>query len=402
LSWYAQDTVKIRPRLSTTFGLRYQFEINPNSARNLRPRLGLLWSPDKKEKWTIGIRAGLFTGWDTPTRVIEVNRLNGSRQHEYTVYSPNYNDPLTPVANSIQVTTRNQFSRSFGQIPNFQIDARLAHEFGHHWSAQLEYGFGSEWEGFRILNINAPMVASSIGVAPNPTAALLAPRPLAPNENIMQYQNYGHYRGAMYIANVKQSSMKRFSLDATYWYLDFMGDNMTPQSTYSEHGESGRPDWMRRGGVSVLGVLQLPGKIEFDSQFSAMPGLPYTITTGTDANGDGNFNDRPSYASASGSGVYNTPYGLMTVNTVNGNVPANSGTMPGWEIHFAPNLRRVFTLNPRDKDHPLTLAFNARSSNVLNHTNVTAVNTVLSSGTVSQPNAAEPARRVEFGMRFEF
>jgi hypothetical protein len=402
LSWYAQDTMKIRPRLSATFGLRYQLEFKPDSTRNFRPRLGLLWSPDNKEKWTIGVRAGLFTGWDTPAHVTEADRLDGRRQLEHTVYSPSYKDPLDPTSGAIQVTTRNQFSRSFGQIPNFQFDGRVAHEFAHHWSGQLEYGFGVEWEGFRIININAPMVPSSVGAAPNPTAALLAPRPLAPNENIMQYQNYGHYRGAMYIANVKQNSYKRFNLDATYWYLNFLGDEMTPQSSYSNHGESSRPDWMRRDGITALGVLQLPGKVEFDGQFSAMPGLPYNITTGTDANGDGSFNDRPSYASAPGVGVYSTPYGLMTVNTVNGNVPDNSGTMPGKLIHLDPNIRRTFALNPKDKDRPLTLAFTARSSNVLNHTNVTSVNTVLSSGTVGQPNAAEPARRFELGMRFEF
>ena len=402
LSWYAQDTMKIRPRLSATFGLRYQLEFNPDSARNLRPRFALLWSPDKKEKWTIAVRGGLFTGWDTPARVTEVHRLSASRQTEYTVYSPSYSDPLVPVPGSIQVTTRNQFSRSFGQIPNFQFDGRVAHEFAHHWSSQLEYGFGAEWEGFRIVNINAPMVPNSVGMAPNPSAALLAPRPLAPNENIMQYQNYGHYRGAMYIANVKQNSYKRLSLDATYWYLNFMGDEITPQSSYSEHGESSRPDWMRRGGISVLGVLQLPGKVEFDTQFSAMPGLPYNITTGTDANGDGSFNDRPSYASTPGPGTYSTPYGLMSVNTVNGNVPDNAGTMPGWVLHFDPNMQRVFALDPKDKDHPLTLTFHARSSNLLNHTNVTAVNTVLSSGAVGQPNAAGPARRVELGVRFAF
>jgi hypothetical protein len=404
LSWYAQDTMKILPRLSATFGLRYQLEFNPDTARNFRPRLGFLWSPDKKGKWTIGARAGLFTQWDTPADVTEVNRLNGIRQLQYTVYSPSYSDPLVP--GSIQVSTRNQFSPVFGQSPGFQFDGRVAHEFAHHWTAQLEYGFGADWEALRLININAPMVHSEIGVAPDPATALLAPRPLVANENIEQYQSYGHSRGGMYVANVKQNSYKRFNLDATYWYLDFIQDSgdsgQTPQSSYTNRGEASRPNWMRRGGIAVMGVLQLPGKIELDTQFEAMPGLPYDITTGTDANGDGNFNDRPSYASAIGSGVYSTPYGLMTVNTVNGNVPGNSGTMPGMVIHLDPNLRRVFVLNSKDKDHPRTVVFNARSSNLLNHTNVTAVNTVLSSGTVGQPIAAESARRFELGLRFEF
>ncbi len=401
VSLYAQDVMKILPRLSLTFGLRYQFEVHPNTFPNFRPRLGLLWSPDKNAKWTIGAHVGLFTTWDTPTNLIEVERLNGTRQLQYTVYSPNYTTPLVPVPGAIQVSTRNQFSPGFGQSPDFQFAARVAHEFPHNWTAEVEYGFGADWQSLRVININAPQVRPSTGSAPDPTAALQAPRPIAPNENIMQYQTYGHSRGAVYTLNVKQSSYKRFNINAKFWYLDFSENPQTPQSTYSAQGDSGRPDWMRRGGLSVLGVLQLPFKIELDSQFSAMPGLPYNITTGTDANGDSTFNDRPSYASVLGTGVYNTPYGLMTANTVNGTVPYNAGTMPG-VINLDQNLRRTFLLNPRDKDHPKTLSLNARSANVLNHTNVTTVNTILSSGAVGQPIAASPARRLELGARFEF
>lgn len=401
VSIYGQDTMKVLPRLSVTFGLRYQLEIHPNSFPNFRPRLGFVWSPDKQSKWTIGAHVGLFTIWDTPANLTEVERLNGNRQRQYTVYSPNYGNPLIPVTGSIQVGTRNQFSPGVGQSPDFQVAARVAHEFPHHWTAQFEYGFGADWESFRVINVNAPNVADSVGVAPDPTAALLAPRPIAPNENIMQYQTYGHSRGAVYTVNVKQNSYKRFNLNANFWYLDFEENPQTPQSTYSAQGDSGRPDWMRRGGISVLGVFQLPYKIELDTQFSATPGLPYNITTGTDANGDGIFNDRPAYASAHSAGVYNTPYGLMTANTVNGNVPYNTGTMPG-VIHLDPNIRRTFVLNPKDKDHPKTLSLNARGANVLNHTNITTVNTILSSGTVGQPIAAGPARRLELGARFEF
>lgn len=401
LSLYAQDVMKVSQHLSLTAGLRYQVERTPDSFANIFPRIGLSWSPDKKGTWVFGLRTGLFSGWDNPARVTEVYRLNGTRQQQTTVYSPSYGNPLTPVAGSIQVGTRNQFSPSFRQIPSLQFDARIAHEFPHHWAAQLEYGFGGEWQTFRIVNINAPLVAGSIGVSPDATAALLAPRPLASNMNIMQYQNYGHDRGAKYVASLTQNSYKRFSLNATYWYLDFIDSPQTPQSSYSSRGESSRPNWMRRGGISVLGVFQLPYKVEVDTQFSATPGLPYNITTGTDANGDGNFNDRPSYAFAPGTGVYSTPYGLMTTNTINGNVPNNAGTTPGI-INLDPNIRRTFTLNPKDKDHPKTLSLNFRSANVLNHTNVTTVNTVLSSGIVGQPIAAGPARRLELGARFEF
>ena len=90
----------------------------------------------------------------------------------------------------------------------------------------------------------------------------------------------------------------------------------------------------------------------------------------------------------------------MTANTVNGNVPRNLGTMPSlWR--WSSDLSRAFVLNPRDKDHPLNLTFNARAANLLNHTNSTGVNTVLSP-TIGQPISAEAARRIELGARFAF
>jgi len=48
------------------------------------------------------------------------------------------------------------------------------------------------------------------------------------------------------------------------------------------------------------------------------------------------------------------------------------------------------------------MTLNARSANLLNHTNVTAVGTVVSSSNFGQPISAETARRVEVGARFAF
>lgn len=75
--------------------------------------------------------------------------------------------------------------------------------------------------------------------------------------------------------------------------------------------------------------------------------------------------------------------------------------MPG-VVHLDINLNRSFTLNPGDKEHLRTITLNARSTNLLNHANVTAVNTILSSNAIGRPVAAETARRFELGVRFVF
>jgi hypothetical protein len=70
-------------------------------------------------------------------------------------------------------------------------------------------------------------------------------------------------------------------------------------------------------------------------------------------------------------------------------------------LHLDTTLSRAFVLNGRDKDHPRTLELSARGVNLLNHTNVTGVNSVLSTS-FGEPVAAETARRLEFGGRFSF
>jgi len=405
LGLYAQDTIKLTPGLTIATGLRYQMQTSPGSFANFAPRLGISWSPDKKQTWVFHLRAGIFPGPNDRTIATEVYRLNGIRQQQATIYSPSYEAPLTPVPGSIRVTTVNEFAHSFYQTPSFQAHFSVEHDFPHHWHPQATVFWGNDWGRARIRNVNAPLVASTIGVAPNPIAALLAPRPGPSNENIMQYQNSGHLAGTIVVVGLSQHSYKRFGFSATYKYENVKsdgGDNInSPQSSFSDRGESARVDWWKTNNFTLFGNVTLPYKLELSSQFDTHSGVPYNVTSGTDSNGDGNFNDRPSYASAPGPGVYSTRFGLITTNTVNGNVPRNLGTMPQ-VVHLDSNLSRAFTLNPNDKDHPRILTFNVRSANLLNHTNVTAVGTVVSSSTFSQPLSAETARRVELGVRFTF
>ena len=148
-------------------------------------------------------------------------------------------------------------------------------------------------------------------------------------------------------------------------------------------------------------VVTLPHKVEFSSYFNWQPGIPYDIITGTDANGDGTFNDRPSFTTVPGPGVYSTRFGLLSTNAVNGDVPYNLGRLP-YLIQFGANLSKAFQLNPANKDNPRLLTFNIRAANVMNQTRVTAVGTVVSSPNFGQAITAEDGRRIELGARFSF
>ncbi len=67
------------------------------------------------------------------------------------------------------------------------------------------------------------------------------------------------------------------------------------------------------------------------------------------------------------------------------------------------NLQRAFLLTRNAKaDHQQTLTLNLRSSNVLNHLNVTGVGGVLGSPLLGVPFSADNGRRIEAGARYSF
>lgn len=406
LALFAQDTVKLMPHFTVAAGFRYQIQTTPSSFANYAPRVGISWSPDKKETWVFHLRVGLFHQPNLPAYATDVYRLNGARQQETTVYLPEYSDPLSLGSGAIAVNTLEQFPETLHQMSSLQTQSRIEHNFKGGWHAAATYYLSSDWSRLRIRNINAPLVQSSVGAPPDPIAVLRAPRPIAPDENILQYENSGHLDGGVLVAG-GGSNGKRFDFNVDWVHLNMKTDTastptiISPQSSYSEHGESSRADWQGENRVYANADLHLTYKVEFSTVMDSVSGERYNITTGTDANGDGEFNDRPSFASSPGPGVYSTRYGLLTTNTVNGNVPRNFGAMTA-VLHVDANLSRTFQLNPKNNEHLRTLTFNARSSNLVNHTNVTAVNTVLSSGTLGQPLTAETARRVELGLRFSF
>ena len=398
---FAQDQWSVRPNLSLALGLRYALQTSPASFGNLVPRVGIAWSPDHKQRWVIHVRGGLFSSPVTPDVTTEAYRLNGVRQTQTLLYSPSFTQPLVPTPSTIAVATTRQFAPNLGQTWSFQSQFGVEHELPQHWHAQANLFDAQAWGTLRSRNINAPLVSNST------TNPLLAPRPIAPGKNIFQFEQSGHLHGQVVFLGVDQHSYKRFGIFLGYLYFNLKTDadsaTLFPQNSYSDRGETARASWESTHRLFAIGQLNLPAKLSLTSQFDASSGDPYNVVTGIDNNGDGVFNDRPSLTAQPGTGTYQTPFGLLNTTGINGSLGRNVGTMPAL-IHLDSNLSRTFELHSHglSPDRHQSLTLNARSANLLNHTNVTTVGNVVGSPTFTQPLAAEAARRVEFGIRYTF
>ena len=338
-----------------------------------------------------------------PSLALEAKRLDGVHQTERMIYSPFYSNLSQITPESVQILEAHTLSSGLAQTPSLQSGIGIEHDFPHHWHVQSNLYTGESWKGVRSRNINAPLVASqqSLTLA----QALAAPRPLIANQNIFRTEDTGHLSGHAFFIALDQHSYKTFSFFLGYLNFNFHNDTAGSegfaQSAYSNQGESGRPDWQTSQRVFLYGMLKLPKSLALSGMLDASSGQPWNAITGSDNNGDGVFNDRPSWDNGTDANSYHTAFGRMSIDKTNGTAPRNIGTLPA-QYHLNLNLSRSWTLEHGMRGHPWTTTLNLRGTNIGNHTNVTGVSTVASSPEFAQPTSAESARRTEFGVRVSF
>jgi Carboxypeptidase regulatory-like domain len=391
---FIQDDWNVGHSVHIASGLRYYLQNNPTVLNSITPRLGIVWSPSKKGTWTLHAHAGMFAGRYGKGDQSEVQRMDGVNRITSTIYNPLYGDPFsgaTPI-HSIREFSPHISNLTWG-AENIGGTRTLPHGF----NLSADYYIGRIWNFTRSSNINSPLNDNPVG-----------PRPGPPNLNILQMQNSGQGRVNATFIGIEQHTMKRvqfFFGGVRVNLIDDTDDNefSTPQSSTSNVGEfahrTGQPVWNLFGNAT----FKLPSGLQLSGNFHGGGDAHYNITTGFDNNGDGNFNDRPQYATPGTAGALATPYGLLVANGGTAGVfPRNKGVMP-WTFYLDTNLQRAFKLTRNAKaEHPQTLTVNLRSANVLNHTNVTAVGGVLGSPLFGVPYAADNGRRIEAGLRYSF
>ncbi len=392
-AFFAQDSWKVKPNLVLSYGLRYYAQNDPLTLLNLAPRAGLAWSPDKKQTWTLKAHSGMFNGQYDGNDAAEVRRLDGIHRVSSLIYSPTFGNPFL---NATPIHTVRAFAPGFGDAYFAEQQAEIDHSLHGGWNVQGTFYWLTVWNDGRTRNINAPLNGVPTG-----------PRPGAANLNILQAQSSGKLKGDIEFVSVEQHTLKPLSIFVGYVRLDLRGntDNdlfFTPQSSYTDAGEYARRTNQPTHQIFGNATLHLPRKVDLSTEYSVRSGQPYNITTGFDNNGDGDFNDRPTYAQPGSPNPIPTRYGLLVASGGNGVFPRNAGSTP-WNVHLDANLSHTFTLTPHAaKDRLQTLAVNIRSANVLNHTNVTQVGSVLGSPLFGQAYQADNGRRVEAGLRYSF
>jgi hypothetical protein len=408
---FIQDDWKIRPNLHFSYGLRYYGQDDPHLVKNWTPRFGVSWSPDKKANTTLHAHAGLFTGRITSGPWAQFLGQDGVERISSTVYSPSAYCPggvstsCNPFNNATTLHTVNTLQPGLPNTSYAIEDIGFTHTFPGGFTLSGSADILQMWHDARSENINAPLNGSPTG-----------PRPGTPNLNILQLQGTGRGYGNVEFAGLEQHSLKRVQFFMGAVRVDIIDDTndnifLNPQTTGVNTGEYARRDDQGLWEVFGNATVTLPAQLKLSANMNSSGAQAFNITTGNDNNGDGNFNDRPRYAPAgtplcsatptATPCAYATQWGLLTNTGSGATLSRDKGVMP-WTYYLDTNLARTFALNNLKADHPQTLTANLRSSNILNHRNITSVGGVLGSPLFEVPYAADNGRRVEAGLRYTF
>ena len=354
---------KFRKNMTLSYGLRFESQTQIHDHADFGPRTSYNWAisggKDKagKDKAPFGVvRAGFgifYTRFES-TNVLLANRQNGVNQTEVVANNPDF-FPDNCSTNPTACSTATAVTPTIYQIgprlraPYIMITGiGLDKPLGKHFSISGNYMYSHGDHLLLTDNINAPLPGTY-----NPADPTSGTRPLGTDQNIYQFQSEGESARNRLIVNGNAQG-KNFGLFGFYMLSKYDADTSGsfPSNPYDIKQDYGRGQGDVRNRLFIGGFSSLPFHISVNPFLIFNSGVPFNITTGTDLNGDTQFNDRPAFATdLTRPSVYKTKYGNFDAVPLPGSkiIPMNYGNGPSL---FVANMRleRHFNFGPVVKD----------------------------------------------------
>ena len=351
LGFFIQDDWRVRPNLTVSLGLRYEYQTNISDHKDLAPRIGIAWAPGsgKNARPKLVIRGGVGIFYDRfdSSYTLQAQRFNGQTQQNYVSTNPD-TFPNVPSISSLQLkgTTITEVDKNL-RAP-YVIQSAVGVERQLKWNTTVAINFTNS-RGLHLLrsrDINAPLPNTYTG----PGTGV---RPFGGNQEIYLFESTGILNQNQVFVNIRTQATRNISLFGGY-FLNFAKSNTDsangfPADQYDLTDEYGRASIDSRHRMIVGGSVSSYWGLRFSPFINARSGGPFNIYESRDLYGDTLLNTaRPAFASnPNAPGLISTPYGLFDPNPKPGEtiIPRNYGDGPGM---FSVNLRvsKTFGFGP--------------------------------------------------------
>ncbi len=348
------DDWRVRPNLTLSGGIRYEYQTNIHDHSDVAPRLGFAWSPGQagKSKTVVRGGAGIFYDRFNVSNVLQTERFNGSLQHSYIITSPNFfpNVPSIATIQALAGQSGSSASTIYTLDPNLHAPATYQGAIGverglpYNTTIAVNYMMSHTTHQFLSRDINAPLDGTAIFNNRGSVVGGAFPYGAAAG-NLFQYESNGTFNQNQLITNVNSRINANLSVFGYYVFAhahsNTDGAGSFPADQYNLSQDYGRSSQDIRHRGIISGSFNAKYNVRFSPFITMQTGPPFNITVGHDVYGTTLFNGRPSFAPASACGTNNvkcTAYGDFYLNPVPGSalIPRNYGQGPGT---FTVNLR---------------------------------------------------------------
>jgi hypothetical protein len=391
MSFFVQDTWRVRSNLTVNAGVRYDRERGfhkitgvPDDANNFQPRLGFVWDPFGTAK--TAVRGGYGHYVDQSFLNIQLNVAAARRSVELVVENPGYPDPFSrgTVSNPPPSTADTTPEPKTPETRSVSLGVKRELFSGFAVAVDGVHSRGYNQYAWDDLNYPDPVT----GRRPDPTKG-----------RVIIYDNYGNsWYDALLVSAERRGRINwgvNYTLAKTM--RDVEGFQFTPQDLRNKAADKGYADNDRRHQFVANVTLPLPLGFQVGAVYQARSALPFNVTTGTDNNRDTFIVDRPDFADPNGDPRSASTYTGAFTGRV-GNVPRNYGRGDAYH-NVDLRLSKIVRLGAR-RFEGFVETFNAT-----NYANFDRPNGNIRSSSFGLPSRLlqqSNMRQVELGFRFDF
>jgi len=348
---FINDDYRLLPNLTLNFGLRYEIQNNIKNGLNFAPRIGAAYAFNEKgasqPKTVVRAGFGIFYDRFSENLVLLATRFNGTRQNNYVI---NDNDLIngeiarqilaqpvftlngvTNVPSAAQLSTIFPRANAIQQVSDnlvsprtFQGAVSLERQLPFSTTLSLTYLVSRTSHLLRSRNINAPLPSTNFTSRPDPTLG-----------NVNEYESTGVLNQQQIIINFNTRLNPRFNVFGNYRLNRAKSDSDSagtfPADSYDLTDEYGYSTFDLRHNLFLGASVGAPWGVQLSPLIVGFSSRPFNIITGIDSNGDGQFTERPAFATdLSRPSVVLTKYGAFDLVPLPEQeiIPRNFGRSP--------------------------------------------------------------------------